>query len=64
MGREDEKLIATYVGKYGHYEIREVGGLGTTYRIYRDREHWKSYSAVNSAVDAILRYDSSAKSTN
>lgn len=63
MAREDYKLIATYAGKYGHYEIREDAGIfSASYYIYKNMESWKSASSVNGAVEIIRNYDSSATS--
>ena len=64
MSRTEHKLIATYAGKYGHYEIRRKSSFwGVDYYIYKNMDHWKTASTPQKAVEIIKDYDRSAKET-
>ena len=63
MARTDYKLIATFSGKYGIYEVRvNYGIFSNEYYIYRNMEFWKSASSPEGATRLILDYDPSAAS--
>ena len=63
MARTDYKLIATFSGEYGIYEIRvNYRTFWNEYYIYKNMEFWKSASSPEGATRLILDYDPSAVS--
>ena len=49
-------LAETIYGKSSKYEVyRNSGVWSTKFDVYKDGKHWRTYSALDAAIEAINR---------